>query len=463
MNRLFQRIDISSLVFFRIAFGILALAETLSLWLYFHLTTRSFEPENFQFKYFGFEWARPLPEPFMTIFFVVMLLASVGVILGKWYRVSALVFAMAFTYSFLLEKAHYLNHGYFFCWISFVMVFLPANRGWSLDVRKNPALHMRSIPFWSMAILPFLMGVVYFYGGIAKINADWLQAVPLKTWLGRREDMPVLGWLLAKEGTAWFMCYGGLLLDLTIAFLLLSRKTRLFALGAAVFFHISNSLIFNIGIFPWLSLVLTLMYFPPDLPRRWVSGLRKRLRIVERWASGWEKRLEGVAEAESWHSLPRFRPWIKGALLLLIAFHMLYPLRHHLLEGPVAWTEEGHRFSWRMMLRSKNGYGHFEIVDPATGRKERVKPADYLSKKQSRKLFTHPDMILQFAHFLRDEWCDKGVDDVQVYAIVKTQLNGRPYQHFVDPAVDLAAQRWSQWKESPWILPMEKPATPGSE
>ena len=150
-------------------------------------------------------------------------------------------------------------------------------------------------------------------------------------------------------------------------------------------------------------------------------------------------------------------------MVLLVAFHLLYPLRHQMLEGPVAWTEEGHRFSWRMMLRWKSGYGHFTIVDPATGNRQSIQPSEYLSPKQTRKLFSHPDMILQFAHYLRDSWCDKGIEDVQVYATIKAQLNGRPYQPYIDPEVDLAAEEWDYLKETHWIIPLNMPEMEAEE
>lgn len=469
MERLFQRIDIASLVFFRIAFGILGFAEILALWLYYHLTLRDFQPDAFLFKYFGFEWVRPLPEPLMSAFFLLMLLASIGIIVGKWYRGSALLFAFGFTYIFLLEKAHYLNHWYLFCWLGFIMALLPANREWSLDVARDPGKRRRTIPFWSMAVLPFLMGVVYFFGGLAKLNGDWLSAVPLKDWLRMKDDLPVIGWLLAKEGSAWLMSYAGLLLDLSIAFLLLFRKTRLYALAAALFFHLTNTLIFNIGIFPWLSLVLTLLFFPPDLPRRWVAFLRSRIKRVDRWAERWDARMAGAPDASSWHDQPGKQLFIKIGLVLLVAFHLGYPLRHHLISGPVAWTEEGHRFSWRMMLRWKSGYGRFIVVDPATGKKGNRTAGRLSLEKQRQKRSTHPDMILQFAHYLRDLRCDQGVENAQVFADIKAQLNGRPYQPFIDPEVDLAAQEWSSRKKTSWIIPLldlekeEKESNPENE
>jgi hypothetical protein len=453
MGFLYRPVSIASLAFFRIGFGILAVAETLALFLYFHLHQDDFNPDKFQFRYFGFEWVQPLPEPWMSGIFILMLLAGFGILFGKWYRLSASFYALAFTYSFLLEKAHYLNHGYFFIWLTWLMALLPAHRAFSADVARQPSIRLRTIPFWSVAILPFLMGVVYFYGGIAKVNADWLEAIPLRDWLPLKTDSFLIGPLLKYEISAYIMAYGGLLLDLGVPFLLLFRKTRPFAFAFVLFFHLTNTLIFEIGIFPWLSILLTSLFFPFDFPLKLIDKGAKRWKWLDRLRTRWEQRIAGHPTADStWHSLPRFRPAINAALIIIVLFHTLYPFRHHLLEGDVAWTEEGHRFSWRMMLRSKAGHGTFTIIDPATGEKERVHPQQHLSRKQTRKLFTHPDMILQFAHYLRDQKLAEGIEEVEIYADIQTRLNGGPYEQYIDPAVDLAKEEWSQLHESTWIL-----------
>jgi len=134
LKRLFTEVDIASLVFFRILFGTLAFADIMGLWTYYHLWEGDFNPHKFQFKYYGFEWVQPIPEPFMSIFFLLLLSAAVLITIGYKYRASTTALFLGFTYVFLLEKTHYLNHGYLFCWLSFVMIFLPANRDFSKDV-----------------------------------------------------------------------------------------------------------------------------------------------------------------------------------------------------------------------------------------------------------------------------------------------------------------------------------------
>lgn len=448
---LFRQVDIASLVFFRVVFGILGFADVLGSWLFYGLKKKAYALDQFRFTYYGFEWVQPFPEPFMSGFFILLAASALGVALGWHYRRCALFFAIGFTYVFLLEKAHYLNHGYLFCWISWLMVFLPANRSFSVDVWRRPKLFRSSAPYWSLFILQFLMGVVYFYGGLAKLNADWLQAMPLKIWLRSKTDVPLIGSLLQQEWAAWFMSYGGLMLDLLIVPMLIIRFTRPWAFMAAIFFHTTNHLVFSIGIFPYLSLALTALYFPPDFPRRISARLQARWNWLRKVAEIWAARMpSGQDLSPIRQESPRWRKGITTGLLIIILFHLLIPFRHRLYDGDVAWTEEGHRYSWRMMLRSKQGRGYFTVYFPGSDSRVEINPGEYLYNKQERKLYTHPDMILQFAHFLRDEHGGKGA--VEVYADIKVRLNGGKYRQYIDPDVDLAKVEWSFFRKSDWIL-----------
>ncbi|PHN03632.1 hypothetical protein CRP01_25575 [Flavilitoribacter nigricans DSM 23189 = NBRC 102662] len=452
--KLFQPTDIASLVFFRVAYGVLALMDILSTYIYYHLQKNAFDPKAFQFTYYGFGWVQPLPEPLMSGLFISLILAAVAIILGRWYRTATLYFAVGFTYVFLLEKAHYLNHGYLFCWLAFIMVFLPADRNWSWSVWKKPERRLETIPFWCLLVLRFLIGVVYFFGGIAKINGDWLRGVPLVDWMAYKSSLPIIGPVLGLSWTPYLMAYVGLFLDLTIVLFLINRRTRPWAFGMAICFHLLNMLIFNIGIFPYLSVSLTALYFSPSFPRRIGNYLAGRFSWLARLSERWQQRMHQAPANTSytWQADPRFRKPILTGLVILAAFYILVPLRHHLFPGNVAWTEEGHRYSWRMMLRSKQGRGHFRVEDDR-GMKEIVRPQEFLSDRQERKLYTHPDMILQFAHFLHDRYEREG-KPVAVFAEIEARLNDRPYQTYIDPSVDLAKEEWSHTKPSDWILPL---------
>lgn len=458
MNFLFRPIDISSLIFFRIVFGILAFADVMGSWAYKHFYKDSFNPEKFQFKYYGFEWVQVFSEPFMSLFFISLLIASIFITIGKWYRGSMIYFALGFTYLFLMEKNYYLNHGYLFCVLSYVMIFLPVNRAYSVDALKNPLLLVNKVPYCFLFVLQFSMGVVYFFGGIAKINQDWLHGLPLKIWLENKKDMPIIGDLISQDWVAYFMSYGGLLLDLFVVFFLMSKRTRKWALAFVLFFHLTNMIIFKIGIFPFLSVALTLLFFEPDFPRTIFSKLSTKIPNIIGRITNWWQSLELKHQAPTNVTTLQLSNSKQSFIILGLSIFCLanvtIPLRHHFFKGDVTWTEEGHRYSWRMMLRTKSGYGRFIVKDLRTGKNYNEKAKKYIESKQAYKMHTHPDMILQFAHYLEEVYRKKGIDSVAIYANIKVAVNGRKYQQFIYPKVDLTKVKWQFLKSADWIVPL---------
>ena len=457
MNKLFQPIDIAPLVFFRIVFGILGFADIMGVWIYYHLYKGYFDPGDYQFKYMCFEWVPVLPEPYMSLMFLITMAASIFIVLGRNYRVSVVVFAIGFTWQFFLEKALYLNHGYLFIWISWVMVFLPANRQWSYDVIKNPKLKSDTIEAWSLWILPFLMGVVYFFGGLAKINTDWLNGRPLDMWLEMVGNMPLLGAIWKHEHTPYIMAWSGMLLDLTAPFFLMFKKTGKWMLGLILFFHLTNTLIFQIGIFPWLSISLSLLFFPPSDFRKWFSFLKNKIKKLGKVEAWWDRVSPGEASYILQKTPPAYpKKIVLPILVIFVLIHLAVPLRHHFFEKNVGWTEEGHRYSWRMMLRSKRGYGSFKIINAETGDSIKINPSDYLTGRQVQKLLTYPDMVWQFVQYLGEIWKEKGEENVEIYADISVRLNGRPSRQLIDPKVDLLKEEWHFFKTEEWILPFQK-------
>src|SRR5207342_1729744 len=103
---------------------------------------------------------------------------------------------------FLLEEARYLNHFYLLCLISFLLVFLPAHRAFSVDAQLKPKLRSRVAPAWTLWLMRFQVGVVYFFGGIAKLNGDWLRGVPLDAWLAKRSHFRSSGPYLDQHPVA---------------------------------------------------------------------------------------------------------------------------------------------------------------------------------------------------------------------------------------------------------------------
>jgi len=273
-GRLLAPVDSASLVFFRIAFGGMMLWE---VWRYFdHGWIERFWVEPlFHFSYYGLNWIRPWPGAGMELHWLGLGVLALFIMLGAWYRVSATLFFIGFTYVFLLDQARYLNHFYLVSLISFLMIFVPAHRYFSIDALFEPELRTRLVPAWSIWLLRFQVGIPYFFGGIAKLNADWLRGEPLRAWLARRTDFPFIGQFFTSDAAVWLMTFGALFLDLFAVFLLTNRRTRVFGYLAIIAFHFMNSRFFSIGLFPWLMIAATAIYFEPDWPRRVLLDLRQ--------------------------------------------------------------------------------------------------------------------------------------------------------------------------------------------
>ena len=370
--------------------------------------------------------------------------AALGILLGWRYRVSALLFFLLFTYTELWDLTNYLNHYYFVSLVAGLMVIVPANRSFSLDVRRNPELRATTVPAWTINILRLQLGLVYFFAGLAKLHPDWLlKAQPLRLWLSANADMPIIGHWLTYVGVAFAFSWAGALYDLFIPFLLCWRKARPLAYVAVVVFHILTWLLFPIGVFPWVMIFSTLIFFGAPFHEQLLHALRKLLRQT--------KSLPGSA-LPYW---PARTKVMALALSAFVLFQLLFPFRYALYPGDLFWTEQGFRFSWRVMLMEKSGYIVFQVHNPETGHRIEVNNREFLTPLQEKMMATQPDMILQFAHFLKEEYRKKGISSPEIYAESWVSLNGRSARPFVNPDVNLAALKDS-WAHRHWILPFEQ-------
>lgn len=450
-----EQVSIAPLVIFRILFGAVMLFSVIRFTANGWIETQYIQP-TFFFTYYGFDWVKPLGATGMYLLFTLMGLSALMIMLGCFYRVFSVLFFLSFTYIELIDKTNYLNHYYFISIVSFLMTLLPAHRSFSLDVLRNPKLELTHIPRWMIFILQLQLGIVYFYAGIAKLNYDWLvNAMPLKIWLPSKSNLPLIGWLFEYVWVAYTMSWLGALYDISIPFLLTFRKTRGFAYALVIGFHLMTGMLFQIGMFPYIMILLTLIFFPVELHQQvidWIKNKYKNRR--EKYNAENTKKTFSFASAQTSASSV-----ISGTLLLILILHfsiqLLLPFRYALYPGNLFWTEEGFRFSWRVMLMEKAGTCFFYVTDPKTGGTDEVSPSEYLTRQQEKMMSTQPDMILQFAHHLEKIYTQKGIANPKVRVESYVSLNGRGSRLFIDPNVNLVAERES-FRHKEWILPFEE-------
>ncbi|HEY4216775.1 MAG TPA: HTTM domain-containing protein [Gemmatimonadaceae bacterium] len=446
-------VDGASIAFFRIAFGLILVWETTRYfskgWI-----ARYFIQPRFHFTFYGFGWVHPWPGAGMYIHFAVLGILALCVALGVWYRFSSVLLWLAFTYVFLLDEARYLNHFYAASLFAFLLAVIPADAALSVPAwlsRRRGLPRQCTVPRWSLWLLRAQVGLIYFFGGVAKINPDWVHGEPMRSWLIESANVPLIGWIVRHQLELYLFSYGGLCFDLLVTPALLWRRTRPFAFAAAIVFHVLNSQLFAIGIFPWMMLAATTLFFDPDWPcrlvERWKGGTVERAE-AERTQDCHPERSEGSSRATRDSS--SLRSFGMTALAVYLLLQILIPLRHFVYPGNVSWTEEGHRFSWQMKLREKDGTSRFFVTDTRTGATTVVEPETILESWQAAKMATRPDMILQFAHYLARERARQG-ETVQVRAQSTVSLNGHESRQLIDPTVDLVGQHRTLWP-APWIM-----------
>lgn len=407
-----QPVDPAGLILIRRLFGLVMTVEMVR-YLSMGWVHRYYVEPDFHFSVTGLEWLQPAGLEAMTSLFVIVGVCAAAMFWGTFSRVAAGIFVLGFGSIFLMDQTYYQNHLYLVLLVGlyFALVELSPDR-----------LASR----WMIDLLRVQVGVVYIFGGLAKINADWLAGEPMTQWMALRADWPVIGSWLAMDGTGVVMAWAGLFVDLAIVPLLMFTRTRWVGFALAVLFHLFNSVLFKIGIFPVMMVVLTTVFLPP-------SWCRRRRPCPSECA--------------------QVAPWIYPVVVVWMLSQVVIPARSWVLPGHTSWTELGHRFSWRMKLRSKVGRVTFHALDKERGTHKVIDPGDGLTAYQNRKMATRPALILKYAHHLASELESEGSGQWAVHVDSRVSLNGRTAQTFIDPAIDLAQE--TACGQEKWLVPLQ--------
>ncbi len=437
-NWLFTEVDNSPLIIFRVFFGFLIAAEAYGAIMTGWVRRVMIEPE-FTFSFIGFEWLQPLPGNGMYYYFAVMGTMGILVMLGLYYRFAATAYFIMWTGVYLMQKSAYNNHYYLLVLLTAIMAIMPAHRRFSLDVKLGRVIRKDTCPRICQKFFVFQVGLVYTFASINKMYPDWFNAIPIKIWFHAKRDYWLIGPLLNERWFQYVISWGGIFYDGLITPILLNRRTRTIGLVLTLIFNLFNSVVFQIGIFPYLMIAFLVFFYPPEQISNFF--FRKRIPAKEQVFKG---------------KLIVKRFWYY-AFFTYVVIQIALPLRHWFFYGDVHWSEEGHRMAWQMMLRTKSGYGKFIIKNNDTGETEKVFPRRKLSRKQANKVFTQADFMWQYARRLEKEYADKGWTNVSIYYDGFTKLNGGTRTRMVDKDLDLLSVKWDRFKKSDWITPFPLP------
>ena len=430
MKIFFKAIDNSPLIVFRIFFGFLVACESFGAILTGWVKRVLIDPQV-TFSFIGFEWLKPLPGFGMYFYFIAMGVFGLAIMLGYRYRIAIISYTILWAGAYFMQKTAYNNHYYLLLLISFLMIFLPSNSYASLDVRQNRIKEENTMPYWISLLFIIQVAIVYVFASIAKFYPDWLDGTFTRNLLADSTNVITLKKLFLQKWFYLFIAYMGIIFDLLIVPLLLFKKTRMLALLASLTFHLFNAIFLEIGIFPFFALTFVLFFYEPETIRS--VFLRKKTSI----------------ETENGHSNYYGKKIVYFLIIPYLIIQLLLPLRHHFIEGDVLWTEEGHRLSWRMMLRERNGFIHIRIKDLKTGEESLYDYRKNLTDKQIQNLATKPDFIWQYCQYIKKEFKGK---DIAIFINCKNSINRKEYKTLIDPKFDMAKAKWDYFRHNEWLL-----------
>lgn len=430
MKILFKAIDNSPLVVFRIFFGFLVACESFGAILTGWVKRILIDPEV-TFSFIGFEWLKPLPGFGMYFYFIAMGVFGLAIMFGYRYRLAIISYTLLWAGVYFMQKTAYNNHYYLLLLISFLLIFLPANSYASLDVRQNRIKEENTMPYWISLLFIIQVAIVYVFASIAKFYPDWLDGTFTRNLLADSTNVIALKKLFLQKWFYLFIAYMGIVFDLLIVPLLLFKKTRMLALLASLTFHLFNAIFLEIGIFPFFALTFALFFYEPETIRS--VFLRKKTSI----------------ETENGHSNYYGKKIVYFLIIPYLIIQLLLPLRHHFIEGDVLWTEEGHRLSWRMMLRERSGFIHIRIKDLKTGKLSVYDYRKNLTDKQIQNLATKPDIIWQYCQYIKKEFKGK---EIAIFIDCKNSINRKEYKTLIDPKFDMAKAKWNYFRHNEWLL-----------
>ncbi|XP_036360809.1 vitamin K-dependent gamma-carboxylase isoform X3 [Octopus sinensis] len=430
-----------------------------------------------------FDFLKPLPLEWMYVLYFSMWLSALFLMIGFCFRLSSILFAAIYWYLFFLDKTKWNNHSYLYGLHAIMFMVSDANHYWSVDGFLNPKIRNTHVPLWNYTVLRFQNFLVYFFAGIKKMTPEWLGGYSMKSLSEHWVFMPFTLFLTPDQIDLFIVHYFGFFLDLTIGFFLFFDTTRPYAFVFGLSFHLMNSQIFNIGMFPWAMMVTMTIFFYPDWPRKIFKNLPESISFqipedepiqksnhciyaVKQEISGegnplsagdGEKSTYDSKSNQKQHNHPQYslrHIFSTAFAIFYILLQLFLPFSHFITKGYNNWTSGLYGYSWDMMVHRWNTQ-HLQImyVERDTGESGFIDPMAFA--RSSKRWPLHSDMVKQYALCIENRLENLGLKNVELYFDVWVSLTQRFQQRLFDPNTDIIKADWHPFKDTPWILPLQ--------
>ncbi|XP_002069156.2 vitamin K-dependent gamma-carboxylase [Drosophila willistoni] len=446
-NWLQRPVDGSALGVFRMLYGAAMLIDIAEERGGGQLDVRYGEPQHCHFPLFNSISA--LAYPLMGCVYLCMWLGAWGILLGYRFRLSCLCFIVPYWYIFLLDKPTWNNHSYLFGLVGLLLLFTRAESYCSLDRLLSPHSGQgQLVPYWNYFLIKFQFFLLYAYAGLKKFSPEWLSGYAMSNlsqhWVfapfRQVLDAELIDLLIVHWFTAFF--------DLSIAFFMTVEKTRLLVTPFMISFHLMNSRLFHIGMFPWVCLAEVPLFFGFDWPRKMLG------RPIAKHAS---------VEVPTSCKKPRLLAKLRTVIICgYCGLQLFLPYSHFITKGYNNWTNGLYGYSWDMMMHSYDTVlTSIKVVDNDNQRVHNLNPYAFTEYDRWTK---YADMAVQYAKCIeRNIQTDMAKhhssspligQNISIFFDIWCSMNGRFQQRTFDPRVDLLKAPWSPFEPTPWSLPL---------
>ncbi|KAL5019128.1 hypothetical protein ScPMuIL_004850 [Solemya velum] len=415
---------------------------------------------------------KPLPLEWMYIVYLVMLVGACGIMLGLMFRTSCSLYLASYWYVFLLDKTAWNNHSYLYGLTGFLMLISDANRYWSVDGLMSGKIRNSHVPLWNYTLLRVQIFLVYFIAGLKKLDKDWVSGYSMQALSRNFVFQPFTLFLTNDQIDLFIVHGGGLVIDLFVGFVLFFDKTRPMGILMAASFHLMNSTMFQIGMFPWVMLATLPLFCYPGWPRPLFRRLPKCLGPILPLDGESQTSLhclypksqvkpEEVNEKPMATAMGRVTPQVKPSCyhvtstlltLIYICLQCFLPYSHGITKGYNNWTNGLYGYSWDMMVHSWS-IQHVRItyLNMDTGERGYLNPNVW---SQTKRWTSHGDMLKQYSECIAENLATYKISNIKLYFDVWKSMNERFQQRIFDPRVDILSADWGPFTPTPWLMPL---------
>lgn len=443
--------DPTSLALSRILFGFLMLLDIPDERGLGEADIRWGDPDECRFPLFNFLEVPPLH--WMCMIYFIMWIGAFGIMLGAFFKISCVLFLLPYWYIFILDKTAWNNHSYLYGVLAVLFLATDSHYTWSFDAWRGKVKMNSDIPLWHYAVMRFQMFILYFYAGLKKTELDWLSGHSMQQLSRHWVFHPWKFFFTPEQIDLWVVHVFGFLLDLTAGFWLYFDYTRSTCFFFLTCFHVMNSQLFYIGMFPFVCLATMHLFCSPDWPKKFLMKFDRLKHFI--YVKN-ENNTECIYKEENNESpacITRRQSWSVILILTHVVLQMFIPYSHFITKGYNNWTNGLYGYSWDMMVHTwDTSLVTVKVVDLKKNETIFIDPDAWTRNSKWQR---HADMVVQYGGCVSRnlEKLDK-LKNISVYFDVWVSLNKRFHQRMFNPDVDLLKAEWSPFRKTPWLMPL---------